>query len=131
MPNPRANRPLTLDQVTADLKSLSQPAFYPRVGNIQARGMRSPQPQPMREQTGPEMPQWGDTDLSVPTQANRAMSQRLSEQDVLERSRANADMSPLEKAGAAMQAARLVGSGLTQLALSMPTRIRSGDQAAD
>lgn len=26
MPNPRANRPLTLDQVTADLKSLSQPA---------------------------------------------------------------------------------------------------------
>jgi hypothetical protein len=131
MPNPRANRPLTLDQVTADLKSLSQPAFYPRVGNIQARGMRSPQPQPMREQTGPEMPQWGDSDLSVPTQANRAMSQRLSEQDVLERSRANANMSPLEKAGAAMQAARLAGSGLTQLALSMPTRIRSGDQAAD
>ena len=131
MPNPRANRPLTLDQVTADLKSLSQPAFYPRVGNIQARGMRSPQPQPMREQTGPEMPQWGDSDLSVPTQANRAMSQRLSEQDVLERSRANANMSPLEKAGAAMQAARLVGSGLTQLVMSMPTRIRSGDQAAD
>jgi hypothetical protein len=40
-------------------------------------------------------------------------------------------MSPLEKAGAAMQAARLVGSGLTQLVMSMPTRIRSGDQAAD
>jgi hypothetical protein len=30
-----------------------------------------------------------------------------------------------------MQAARLVGSGLTQLVMSMPTRIRSGDQAAD
>lgn len=131
MPNPRANRPLTLDQVTADLKSLSQPAFYPRVGNIQARGMRSPQPQPMREQTGPKMPQWGDYDLSVPTQANRAMSQRMVEQDALERAKANADMSPLEKAGAAMQAARLAGSGLTQLALSMPMRIRSGDQAAD
>jgi hypothetical protein len=40
-------------------------------------------------------------------------------------------MSPLEKAGAAMQAARLVGSGLTQLVMSMPTRIRSGDQAAE
>jgi hypothetical protein len=55
----------------------------------------------------------------------------MTEQDALERSRANADMSPLEKAGAAMQAARLVGSGLTQLVMSMPTRIRSGDQAAD
>jgi hypothetical protein len=59
------------------------------------------------------------------------MSQRMAEQDALERAKANADMSPLEKAGAAMQAARLVGSGLTQLVMSMPTRIRSGDQAAD
>jgi hypothetical protein len=30
-----------------------------------------------------------------------------------------------------MQAARLVGSGLTQLVMSMPTRIRSGDKAAE
>jgi hypothetical protein len=59
------------------------------------------------------------------------MSQRMVEQDALERAKANAEMSPLEKAGAAMQAARLVGSGLTQLVMSMPTRIRSGDQAAD
>jgi len=131
MPNPRANRPLTLDQVTADLQELSQPAFYPRVGNIRARGMRPPQPIPMQEQAGPAMPQWGDYDLSVPTQANRAMSQRMVEQDALESARASANMSPLEKAGAAMQAARLVGSGLTQLVMSMPTRIRSGDKAAD
>jgi hypothetical protein len=59
------------------------------------------------------------------------MSQRMVEQDALESARANADMSPLEKAGAAMQAARLVGSGLTQLVMSMPTRIRSGDKAAE
>jgi len=131
MPNPRANRPLTLDQVTVDLQELAKPAFYPRVGNIRARGMRPPQPMPMQEQAVRGVPQWGDYDLSVPTQANRAMSQRMVEQDALERAKANADMSPLEKAGAAMQAARLVGSGLTQLVMSMPTRIRSGDQAAD
>ena len=131
MPNPRANRPLTLDQVTADLQELAKPAFYPRVGNIRARGMRPPQPQPMQEQAVRGVPQWGDYDLSVPTQASRAMSQRMAEQDALERAKANADMSPLEKAGAAMQAARLVGSGLTQLVMSMPTRIRSGDQAAE
>jgi hypothetical protein len=83
MPNPRANRPLTLDQVTADLQELAKPAFYPRVGNIRARGMRPPQPMPMQEQVGPAMPQWGDSDLSVPTQANRAMSQRMVEQDAL------------------------------------------------
>jgi hypothetical protein len=93
--------------------------------------MRPPQPQPIQEQAVRGVPQWGDYDLSVPTQANRAMSQRMVEQDALERAKANAEMSPLEKAGAAMQAARLVGSGLTQLVMSMPTRIRSGDQAAD
>jgi hypothetical protein len=78
-----------------------------------------------------DLPQYGDVDLSVPTQANLEMSRRMAQRQADLKRQQERDRSPLEKAAGALQTGRLMGSALTQAINSMPTRIAKGDEAAD
>jgi regulator of protease activity HflC (stomatin/prohibitin superfamily) len=78
-----------------------------------------------------DLPQYGDVDLSVPTQANLEMSRRMAQRQADLKRQQERDRSPLEKVAGALQTGRLMGSALTQAINSMPTRIAKGDAAAD
>ena len=108
------------------------PAFYPRVGQNIAKNFRSAQPPAFIEDPrAMDLPQYGDVDLSVPTQANLEMSRRMAQRQADLKRQQERDRSPLEKAAGALQTGRLMGSALTQAINSMPTRIAKGDEAAD
>jgi hypothetical protein len=134
MPNPRAQKPLTLDQVK---KELGGAAFgiYPKAGK---RGQRKPinfnesvfDPNLGADPRAMEYP-FGELDLSVPTKANRELSQRMTEREVDLKRQADQDMSPLEKLAGGIQAGRLIGSALTQSVKSIPTAITKGGKAAE
>lgn len=106
---------------------------YPQAGK---RGQRQPSAKQQLEQIfsddrAMDLPQFGDVDLSVPTAANRALGQRMTEREVGLKRQADRDMSPLEKLAGGMQAGRLMGSGLVQAAKSIPTAITKGGKAAE
>jgi hypothetical protein len=110
----------------------NKPAFYPRVGRTIAKNFRSAQPPAFVEDPrAMDLPQYGDVDLSVPTQANLEMSRRMAERDAQLKRQQQADRSPLEKVAGTLQTGRLMGSALTQAINSLPTRIAKGDEAAD
>lgn len=106
---------------------------YPQAGK---RGQRQPSAKQQLEQIfsddrAMDLPQFGDVDLSVPTAANRALGQRMTEREVGLKRQADRDISPLEKLAGGMQAGRLMGSGLVQAAKSIPTAITKGGKAAE
>ena len=108
------------------------PAFYPRVGQNIAKNFRSAQPPAFVEDPrAMDLPQYGDVDLSVPTQANLEMSRRMAQRQADLKRQQERDRSPLEKAAGALQTGRLMGSALTQAINSLPTRIAKGDKAAE
>lgn len=142
MPNPRAPKPLTLEQVKNDLQSSRKSptggaAFgvYPRVGR---RGQMPSgynesvfDPNLGADQRAMSLPEFGEIDLDIPTASNRAMGQRMTERQADLKRQADRDTSPLEKLAGAMQAARLMGSGLTQAVKSIPTAVTKGGKAAE
>ena len=108
------------------------PAFYPRVGQNIAKNFRSAQPPAFIEDPrAMDLPQYGDVDLSVPTQANLEMSRRMAQRQADLKRQQERDRSPLEKAAGVLQTGRLMGSALTQAINSLPTRLVHGDEAAD
>jgi len=108
------------------------PAFYPRVGQNIAKNFRSAQPPAFIEDPrAMDLPQYGDVDLSVPTQANLEMGRRMAQRQADLKRQQQADRSPLEKVAGTLQTGRLMGSALTQAVNSLPTRIFKGDEAAD
>ena len=110
----------------------NKPAFYPRVGRNIAKNFRSAQPAPfVNDPRAMELPQFGDIDLSQPTQSNLEMGRRMTQRDADLKRQQSADTSPLEKAAGALQTVRLMGSALTQAINSLPTRIAKGDAAAE
>jgi hypothetical protein len=110
----------------------NKPAFYPRVGRNIAKNFRSAQPPAFIEDPrAMDLPEYGDVDLSVPSQANLEMSRRMAQRQADLKRQQERDRSPLEKVAGALQTGRLMGSALTQAINSMPTRIAKGDEAAD
>jgi len=108
------------------------PAFYPRVGQNIAKNFRSVQPPAFVEDPrAMDLPQYGDVDLSVPTQANLEMGRRMAQRQADLKRQQERDRSPLEKVAGALQTGRFLGSALTQAINSLPTRLVHGDKAAE
>ena len=108
------------------------PAFYPRVGNIKSKNFKPVKPPPLIEDPrAMNLPQYGDVDLSVPTQANRDLSERIAQREADLKRQQQGDRSLPEKIAGVAQAGRFLGSALTQAVNSVPTRIAYGDEAAD
>lgn len=97
------------------------------------RGQRVPRQEenPFVDERAMEFPAFGDVDLSVPSAANRAMSDRMRDREISLKAQADADTSPLEKIAGGMQTARLFGSGMLQAIKSIPTAITKGGKAAE
>lgn len=72
----------------------------------------------------------GRTPFDVPTRANILQSQRLIEQELREKAARDSKLSPLDKAYAALEAARTIGSGVLATIGSLPTRAIKGEDAA-
>lgn len=72
----------------------------------------------------------GRTPFDVPTRANILQSQRLIEQELREKAARDSKLSPLDKAYAALEAARTIGSGVLATIGSLPTRAVKGEDAA-
>ena len=108
------------------------PAFYPRVGNIKSKNFKPVKPPPLIEDPrAMNLPQYGDVDLSVPTQANLDLGKRMAQRDADLKRQQQGDRSLPEKIAGVAQAGRFMGSALTQAVNSIPTRIAYGDEAAD
>lgn len=72
----------------------------------------------------------GRTPFDVPTRANILQGQRLIEQELREKAARDSKLSPLDKAYAALEAARTIGSGVLATIGSLPTRAIKGEDAA-
>jgi hypothetical protein len=68
--------------------------------------------------------------FDVPTRANLLQGQRLIDEQLREKSARDAKLSPLDKAYAALEAARTFGSGILATVGSLPTRAIKGEDAA-
>jgi len=68
--------------------------------------------------------------FDVPTRANLLQGQRLIDEQLREKSAKDAKLSPLDKAYAALEAARTFGSGILATVGSLPTRAIKGEDAA-
>jgi len=68
--------------------------------------------------------------FDVPTRANILQGQRLIDEQLREKSARDAKLSPLDKAYAALEAARTFGSGILATVGSLPTRAIKGEDAA-
>ena len=147
MPNPRAPKPLTLEQVKNDLQSSRKSPTGGAAFGVYPRAVRRGQmpsgynesvfdPYFGADQRAMNLPEFGEVDLSIPTSdakipGNNRLAERMLERQVDLKRQADQDMSPLEKLAGAMQAARLMGSGLTQAVKSIPTAVTKGGKAAE
>jgi hypothetical protein len=68
--------------------------------------------------------------FDVPTRENLLQGQRLIDEQLREKSARDAKLSPLDKAYAALEAARTFGSGILATVGSLPTRAIKGEDAA-
>jgi hypothetical protein len=68
--------------------------------------------------------------FDVPTRANLLQGQRLIDEQLREKAARDAKLSPLDKAYAALEAARTFGSGILATVGSLPTRAIKGEDAA-
>jgi len=68
--------------------------------------------------------------FDVPTRANLLQGQRLIDEQLREKAAKDAKLSPLDKAYAALEAARTFGSGILATVGSLPTRAIKGEDAA-
>ena len=108
------------------------PAFYPRVGNIKSKNFKPVKPPPLVEDPrAMNLPQYGEVDLSVPTQANLELGSRMAQREADLKRQQQGDRSLPEKIAGVAQAGKFMGSALTQAVNSVPTRIAYGDEAAD
>ena len=69
--------------------------------------------------------------FDVPTPENLRLGQQLIEQQVREKAARDAKLTPLDKAKAAYEAARMMGSAAVASLGSIPTRISKGSDAGD
>ena len=117
------------DDLEAEYKELSKPAFYPKVGNIKSKNYKSPQNKPFVDD--PRAMEIPDVDVDVPTKENLEMSRRLAQRQGELEKQIQADRSPLDKLAGTIQGGRLLGSAMLQGINSMPTRLVHGDKAAE
>ena len=68
--------------------------------------------------------------FDVPTRANLLLGQQLIDEQLREKAARDAKLSPLDKAQAALEAARTFGSGILATVGSLPTRAIKGKDAA-